>query len=117
MHAAALKNQDEPTARFGTVCFECPDWSKCLGCTIAKGSVTPTCQAPLEHTSAEEPGVTLATLEIEGGYWRATTDSEIVLECYNEDACVGGRTGSDSYCAPEYKGPCERRSMSTSMLL
>eukprot|EP00752_Nemacystus_decipiens_P013346 g11816.t1 len=100
------EEKDDPTARFGTVCFECPEWDKCLGCTIANGRVTPTCEAPLEHTSAEEPGVTLATLTIDGGYWRATPDSEIVLECYNEDACLGGKTGSDSYCAPEYTGPC-----------
>ena len=75
------------------------------------------CEAPLEHTSAEKSGATLATLRVDGGYWRATTESETVLECYNADACVGGETGSDSYCAPEYTGPCEGVAAKASVLV
>lgn len=89
------------------MCFDCDEWEECSGCTITKGNVLPRCEAPLEHTTANESGLTLETLNIDGGYWRATTESEIVLACYNADACTGGQTGADSFCAPGYKGPCE----------
>lgn len=89
------------------MCLDCPDWDECLGCTIEKGGITPTCAAPLEHTSASEPGVTLQTLNVSRGYWRATNTSEKILACYNEDACSGGVTGADGFCASGYTGPCE----------
>ncbi|CAM9175464.1 unnamed protein product, partial [Hapterophycus canaliculatus] len=67
------------TARFGAVCFDCPDWNECL-----------------------DFGFTLETLSIDEGYWRATNDSDSILACYNPDACSGGQTGSDSFCAVGY---------------
>ncbi|CAN0479142.1 unnamed protein product [Ectocarpus sp. 12 AP-2014] len=67
--------------------------------------VTPACEAPLEHTSADEDGATLETLDIDEGFWRATNESEIILACYNADACIWGQTGADSFCAPGCKGP------------
>ncbi|CAM9692446.1 unnamed protein product, partial [Ectocarpus sp. 12 AP-2014] len=82
--------EEGSTSRYETVCFDCPDWDECLGCMIEEGEVTPTCEAPLEHTNAEEPGLTLETLNIDGGYWRTTTDSDDILACYNPDACRGG---------------------------
>eukprot|EP00752_Nemacystus_decipiens_P012380 g10972.t1 len=93
------------TGRFETVCFNCFDWNECVGCTIEAGGITPTCEAPLEHTTASEPGVTLETLNISRGYWRATNMSDNILACYNAGACSGGVTGSASYCAPGYTGP------------
>eukprot|EP00903_Cladosiphon_okamuranus_P017290 g15932.t1 len=94
-----------PNKRFEAVCFDCPDWIECSGCTITRGEVKPVCEEPLEHTTAVGPGVTLETLTIAGGYWRATKESEIILACYNEGACVGGQTGAEGYCSPGYKGP------------
>ncbi|CAM9858548.1 unnamed protein product, partial [Ectocarpus sp. 12 AP-2014] len=98
-------NQEDPSARFEAVCVDCPPWGECAGCTIGKGDVTSTCEAPLEHTTAREPGLTLETLNIDGGYWRTTTESDNILACHNPDACRGGLTGADSFCASGYKGP------------
>lgn len=70
-------------------------------------TVTSTCEPPLEHTAANEDNVIVETLAIDEGYWRATNESTIILACYNPDACIGGQTGADSYCAPGYNGPCE----------
>lgn len=89
------------------VCVGCPDWDECFNCSIARGSVTSTCEAPLEHTLANEDGVTLDTLSLENGYWRATSESDHILACYNEDACIGGQTGATNFCASGYTGPCE----------
>lgn len=101
-----LQTQEGTTARFATVCFDCPGWNECSDCNITKSTVTPECDAPFEHSSADRVGVTLETLSIEKGYWRATNESDSILACYNVDACYGGQTGSDSFCAPGYKGPC-----------
>eukprot|EP00903_Cladosiphon_okamuranus_P018352 g16884.t1 len=98
-------DEEEPTARYEVVCLDCPDWAECSGCSIARGNVVPTCEAPLENTEATQPGTTLETLDIARGYWRATNDSDNVLACYNADACIGGRTGADDFCAPGYTGP------------
>eukprot|EP00752_Nemacystus_decipiens_P005318 g4824.t1 len=97
--------QEGPTARYETVCLDCPDWDECLGCSIARGNVVPTCEAPLEHTEAKENGSTLETLSIAGGYWRASNDSDKIMACYNADACIGGLTGAEDYCAQGYTGP------------
>ena len=67
------------------------------------------CRDQYEHSKSEGPGVTLETLEIEQGYWRAinTSRGNGILPCYNEEACEGGVTGSAGYCAQGYTGPCE----------
>lgn len=104
-----LEQQEETNVRFETVCFDCPAWEECSGCTIESSDVTPTCEVPLEHTSADKDGLSLETLKIDEGYWRATTESVIILGCYNADACRGGETGADSFCASGYQGLCERR--------
>lgn len=93
--------------RYETVCLDCLGWDECTNCTIERGNVMPSCQASLEHTTASEPGVTLETLDIDEGYWRATNTSDKILGCYNMDACIGGVTGAESFCAPGYTGPCE----------
>ena len=63
----------------------------------------------MEHTSADHTdGVTMETLVISRGYWRATSTSDAILACYNADACSGGVTGAESFCALGYTGPCEQ---------
>ena len=101
------------------MCFECPGWEECPGCTFESKIATPTCEAPLEHTTAEEAGVTLETLNVTKGFWRANNRSDKVLACYNEDACSGGQTGADNFCANGYSGPCEeeRQALSHAPLL
>ncbi|CAM9384163.1 unnamed protein product, partial [Ectocarpus fasciculatus] len=46
--------EEDTNSRFKTECFDCPAWNECSGCTITRGHVTPTCEVPLEHTSADE---------------------------------------------------------------
>ncbi|CAM9835026.1 unnamed protein product [Pylaiella littoralis] len=92
-------------ARFEAVCYDCPGWNECSTCDITRSNVVPTCAAPLEHTSVDDDGVTLETLNINRGYWRATSESDKILACYNSDACNGGQTGADTYCSPGYEGP------------
>ena len=64
----------------------------------------------LEHT--ESAGVdtgtpiTLETLRIEKGYWRAVASSESIFPCWNSDACLGGITGENGYCKEGYSGAC-----------
>lgn len=89
------------------MCFDCPDWDECSGCSIKNEYNVPVCEVPLEHTTATEPGSTMETLDIEGGYWRATNTSDKILACYNPDACSGGVTGAEGFCASGYNGSCE----------
>ena len=71
-------------------------------------SMYPVCSKALEHsTSTGGPNATLMTLEIEPGYWRASSTSREISACDNKDACKGGLTGSPDYCRKGYKGPCE----------
>lgn len=51
-------------------------------------------------------GLTLRTLELELGYYRTSSVSQDVLECYQEEACVGGNNASE-YCAPGYRDACK----------
>ncbi|CAM9114240.1 unnamed protein product [Ectocarpus sp. 8 AP-2014] len=98
--------EGEPAELFGRVCFDCGDFEDdCPFCYMKGGNAMPACEAPLEHTTATEPGTTVETLVINEGYWRASTKSNNILACYNEEACIGGQTGAYSFCAPGYNGP------------
>lgn len=103
----ALFQEGSSLARFEIACFGCPGWDEDQRNSIANGEYQPICSIVLEHTTADEPGATLETLSVSPGYWRATRRSDTVLACYNSDACLGGQTGEDSYCAAGYTGPCE----------
>eukprot|EP00903_Cladosiphon_okamuranus_P012529 g11732.t1 len=82
-------DEGRPYAQFEMVCFDCPDWDTCVNWTIERDDITATCEAPLECTSADADGVTLETLHISQGYWRATNQSDIILAYYNADAYSG----------------------------
>ncbi|CAM9491441.1 unnamed protein product [Ectocarpus sp. 6 AP-2014] len=49
-----------------------------------------------------EVGAVVCTLE--AGFWRTSNTSDIVYECPNADACVGGAT-VETYCSDGFKGP------------
>ncbi|CAN0334630.1 unnamed protein product, partial [Scytosiphon promiscuus] len=49
--------------------------------------------------------ITLETLSIRSGYWRAVPSSDVILACHNPSACVGGQTGAADFCAVGYEGP------------
>ena len=50
----------------------------------------------------------MASLALEKGFYRVSGESLVILECFNEDACVGGSIAGQ-YCAEGYTGPCECR--------
>ena len=63
--------------------------------------------AGIEHASSIGGISAIEELDIDQGYWRATTDSIYILQCYNPDACKGGMTGTADFCEKGYQGPCE----------
>lgn len=88
-----------------TLCQGCK--TECQTCE-APGEI-PVCRGQIEHTVSAGGNTTLENLWIEPGFWRASNSSELILSCYNEDACLGGTTKEDGYCQDGYEGPCERR--------
>ncbi|CAM9580855.1 unnamed protein product, partial [Hapterophycus canaliculatus] len=92
---------DEQGDSYNSTCVGCP---ACSGCEVySAGSMS--CEPQFEHSVSGGYPVVLETLQIERGYWRATNTSTIFLSCYNEEACVGGVTGSPGYCHEGYSGP------------
>lgn len=91
---------------FEAVCDGCP--VACDGCSFDETPVVPTCSDVMNHGTSTGGNVTLETLSIDPGYWRATSSSKEILACYNADACLGGVTGTAGYCLESYEGPCER---------
>ena len=53
-----------------------------------------------------DSGMTLETLNLMSGFFRTSDESREVLECYREEACMGGSIAG-RYCAEGYAGPCE----------
>ncbi|CAM9150882.1 unnamed protein product, partial [Ectocarpus sp. 6 AP-2014] len=94
---------EESGTLYEAICDGCP--VECEGCSFEEPRLVPKCSDALEHSNSSGGNVTLDALVIEPGYWRATPSSENVLECYNTDACLGGVTGSESYCLEGYEGP------------
>lgn len=90
--------------RYPIVCLGCTD---CNNCTLYDNATRPKCEEALEHTESSGGGVMLDTLQVNQGFWRATPMSWEILECYNQDACLGGITDSADYCATGYEGPCK----------
>lgn len=83
----------------------------CSDCPL-DGKGVQQCIPALEHTEsigvdASRVPITLETLEIDPGFWRAVPDTATILPCWNEDACRGGVTGDANYCGDGYTGPCE----------
>eukprot|EP00903_Cladosiphon_okamuranus_P007092 g6891.t2 len=92
------------TCRFDVVCSRCA-----LSCedtptsvNVLDDTVVPTCQPIMTGVQGGTPGLTLRTLELKRGYYRTSSVSKEVLECYQEDACVGGNDASE-YCALGYR--------------
>jgi hypothetical protein len=56
-----------------------------------------------------ELGVSTASIALQQGLWRPTLQSATVYQCWNADACTGGRgvQSVQDYCATGYEGPCE----------
>lgn len=104
----SVSTQQSDSCRFELVCARCS-----TGCNAIPGGVfvepqdtLPVCVDLSEGATAVSSGTSLATLTLEEGYYRTSAESQIVLECYQEDARLGGTAGDDS-CASGYKGPCK----------
>eukprot|EP00904_Undaria_pinnatifida_P004259 jgi/Undpi1/13834/HiC_scaffold_9.g03485.m1 len=91
---------DDP---FEVLCHGCE--TTCNRCVFVEGDLAPTCREVMDHTTSDGGNVTLRELSVNKGYWRATPTSPEVLACYNADACLGGVTGTSSYCLDGYEGP------------
>ena len=100
---------DSPICRqgdaFEIICDQCI--VECDYCDVAQ--LAPRCISAVEHSTSPGGIVTIEELEINQGYWRASNSSTKIFACYNADACVGGITGEEDFCANGYEGPCERR--------
>ncbi|CAN0406528.1 unnamed protein product [Pylaiella littoralis] len=88
--------------RWSKVCDGCDE---CCGCEVEEANSVPICSSQLEHTRSEGGDTTVKSLKVNAGYWRATSTSPDVLACYNEDACLGGLTGSPGYYQEGYEEP------------
>ena len=64
----------------------------------------------------QEVGMNTTTLELYGGYWRSSLESENIIACKEAKYCVGGNVAdkdefgvtlfeSRAYCAKGHKGP------------
>ena len=90
--------------RFEKVCHGC---GECDACGMEDENSVPICTAAIKNTRSEGGDTSIETLKLDRGFWRATNSSRIVLACYKEEACVGGISGTSSFCLPGYEGPCE----------
>ena len=88
---------------FEAICDGCE--IECTNCVFSEGTVEPVCFIVLDHSKSIGGQTTLEDISIEDGFWRATTTSKEILQCHNEDACLGGVTGSEGYCEVGYEGP------------
>ncbi|CAM9152222.1 unnamed protein product [Ectocarpus fasciculatus] len=88
---------------FEVICNGCE--TTCDGCVFAEGPLAPICTEVMDHSTSDGGNVTLQTLSIDRGFWRANTSSTEVLACYHADACLGGVTGASGYCEEGYEGP------------
>ena len=70
------------------------------------GDKPPICEAIPVGVEASSSVTTIETFNLKKGYYRVSSESVNVLECHQEDACLGG-TNASNYCKPGYMGPCE----------
>lgn len=91
---------------YEAVCDGCQ--TACDVCVFDEPLRAPICTEVLDHSTSSGGKVTLETLSIESGYWRATTSSDEILACYHDEACRGGVTGVSDYCLEGYEGPCKK---------
>ena len=100
---SCLSNRLQESA-YSTACYKCPEQDQCTNCTVLNGDKVQVCEPVLAHTSSPSPNGTLRSLELQKGFWRSSSTSKDIRECYEEKACVGG---AFDYCAIGYTGPCK----------
>ena len=108
LHLTALTQQDPDICRWSVVCSLCtdPQCDALAGIDMDNATV-PFCEmVPDGVDTTGNSGMTLETLNLMPGFYRTFNKSRDVLECYREEACMGG-SNADTYCAEGYAGPCE----------
>ena len=93
---------DRQVSAYETACEACPE--QCSTCAIQDPDRAQLCEPVLEFTTSRTADGTLESLDVEPGYWRSSSTSKEIRECYHGPACVGG---SEGYCETGYEGPCE----------
>ncbi|CAM9892814.1 unnamed protein product, partial [Ectocarpus sp. 8 AP-2014] len=101
---SADEDEVSGTCRFDQVCTGCA-----VSCAeipesvvVANDGFVPICETIMTGASGNA-GATVATLELDPGYYRTSADSREVLQCHQEEACMGGVETSE-YCASGYEG-------------
>lgn len=114
MFPICLRQQTSPdTCRFEVACGQCLD-----GCdsdlrnVAIERTMLPTCEPIPAGVWPSSTAIVLQTFDVKKGYFRISSESPIVLECFQKDACIGGINASN-YCAIGYEGPCESVYMHT----
>ncbi|CAN0299763.1 unnamed protein product, partial [Pylaiella littoralis] len=75
---------------------------ECSTCTTSNPDEVQLCEPVIEHTTSPTRNGTLETLDLQRGYWRSSSMSIEIRECYEVDSCVGG---AGDYRAVGYDGP------------
>ncbi|CAN0364157.1 unnamed protein product [Ascophyllum nodosum] len=98
--------EDPDICRWSVVCSLCtdPQCDALAGIDMDNATV-PFCEmVPDGVDTTGNSGMTLETLNLMPGFYRTFNKSRDVLECYREEACMGG-SNADTYCAEGYAGP------------
>ncbi|CAN0193529.1 unnamed protein product, partial [Ascophyllum nodosum] len=93
------------TCRWGVVCSRCTDQCKAPEGIDMDETTVPVCVVVPEGVrTTGDPGMTIETLSLTSGFYRASYQSREVLKCHRKEACMGGSDAS-RYCAKGYAGP------------
>ncbi|CAB1101543.1 unnamed protein product [Ectocarpus sp. CCAP 1310/34] len=92
------------TYRFDEVCTCCAVSNAEIpeSMVVANNAFVPICETIMKGASGNA-GATVAALELDPDYYRTSADSREVLQCHQEEACMGGVETSE-YCASGYEG-------------
>lgn len=96
------KRSARQASAYETACENCP--AQCSNCTVTTPDRAQLCELTPEFTTSPAADGTLGSLDLEPGYWRSSSASTEIRECYHGPACVGGSAG---YCDAGYEGPCK----------
>ncbi|CAM9483258.1 unnamed protein product, partial [Ectocarpus fasciculatus] len=99
------KEAEDGSCRFELACARCSaDCDAIPSSVTMTDSTIPACVELMAGTRASSSGTTVATLDLQEGYYRTSAESQVVVECFLTSACTGG-TDPENYCADGYKGP------------
>lgn len=108
-HTCSSRQAEDDSCRFELACARCSADCDAIPSSVTMADSTiPVCVELMEGTKASSSGTTVATLDLQEGYYRTSAESQVVVECYLASACAGG-TDPENYCADGYEGPCECR--------